>query len=171
MRTGAFFVVVAAVVGLLVGRPSPAFGQTANSTNPPPVETQTVHRSRMPLVVGGYLTFAASYGLALIGGAIIVGGGIDGPPCHCASQFLLWALPVVGPVLGNAYAPASDGGSGAMWPFVLLSGVEAAGAAMLTVGLIGEDVPVPDLPPPPPKITVIPIVTRQLSALSLNIRW
>lgn len=42
---------------------------------------------------------------------------------------------------------------------------------MFIVGLVGPDVPVESLPASASKITVVPTVTRQLSAISLNVSW
>jgi hypothetical protein len=202
MRGPAVFMVATAVVGIFIGSPSPAFGQTtAPATDAPPDVTtaappfpvappvveplpaaaipspatalpsapQMYHRPFGPLVTAGEATFYTSYMLAVVTGVLvaITGGGIDGPPCSCNSQIALWAVPVLGPVLGDAYGSS---GNRITWPFAVWSGVEAAGAAMMIVGFIGHDVPVETFTPPP-RVTVVPTVKRQLSALSLNFNW
>ena len=149
--------------------PSPA---TAPPTAPPiATQPQMYHRPYAALVTAGEITFYTSYVLAVVTGVLvaITGGGVDGPPCHCNSQIELWAVPVAGPMLGTAFA--TPGESVTIWPFAVWSGVEAVGAAMLMIGLVGHDVPVETFTPPPPRVTVIPTVTRQLGALSLNFNW
>jgi hypothetical protein len=160
--------VATVVAGLVVGRPSLAFGQAvdpgpsqaaAASSSPSPTSFTPQYHQRWGLVIGGLATFGLSYSLALFGGIGASSEVINGPNCKCSSQFGLWAIPVVGPMVGNAAAaPGSGVGT---WPAVALSAVEAAGVTMFVVGLIGHDVPV----------AVVPTVTRQLSALSLNFNW
>ena len=113
----------------------------------------------------------SSYMLAVFVGLLsaAVDGGIDGPPCHCNSQIALWAIPVAGPMLGNAFAPG--GNRVTMWPLAIWSGVEAAGLAMWIGGSISEDVEVPVPAPSRAPVTVVPTVTRELSALSLTFNW
>ena len=138
----------------------------------PTLGTYTAHRRYSPgLATAGVATFLPSYMLAVFVGLIsaAVDGGIDGPPCHCDSQIALWAIPVAGPMLGNAFAP--NGNSVAMWPLAIWSGVEAAGLTMWIVGSMHEDVQLPVPQPWRPPVTVVPTVTRQLSALSLNFNW
>ena len=164
MRGGMFFMVATAVGGLLVGGPAPAFGQTADPAagaapattvaplgpgtrapaNAPTLVTYTDHRKYSPaLATAGAAVFMSSYMLAVFVGLLsaAVDGGIDGPPCHCNSQIALWAIPVAGPMLGNAFAPG--GNRVTMWPLAIWSGVEAAGLAMWIGGSISEDVEVP----------------------------
>ncbi len=144
--------------------PSPA--------NAPTLVTYTDHRKYSPaLATAGAAVFMSSYMLAVFVGLLsaAVDGGIDGPPCHCNSQIALWAIPVAGPMLGNAFAPG--GNRVTMWPLAIWSGVEAAGLAMWIGGSISEDVEVPVPAPSRAPVTVVPTVTRELSALSLTFNW
>jgi len=151
--------------------PLPAAAPPSPAGAPPP-GTYTAHRRYSPgLATAGVATFLPSYMLAVFVGLLsaAVDGGIDGPPCNCNSQIVLWAIPVAGPMLGNAFAP--NGNSVAMWPLAIWSGVEAAGLTMWLVGSMYEDVQLPVPAPWHPPVTVVPTVTRQLSALSLNFNW
>jgi hypothetical protein len=85
----------------------------------------------------------------------------------CGTTSALFAIPVAGPWVAEASSPRPS----AIWPWAAWSGVEAAGLALLIVGLVGHDVPVEPLPPSVTRVSLVPTFSPELSALSLHVIW
>ena len=161
MHRKIIFPTAATVACLLVAQASPTFGQT----NEPRAST-SIHRSRKGLVIAGAVTFGVSYGIATALGAW-VGTHHTSDCVDCGKTAALFAIPVAGPWVAEASSPRPS----TTWPWAAWSGVEAAGLALLIVGLVGEDVPVEPLPRAVARVTVVPTFTPDLSALSLHVIW
>ena len=167
----------AALIGLLLGAAPLARGQSEAPVvepDPPPaafaepeppraLEPIWVHRKRPVFIAAGAVTFAASYILAIQMALMTAGSGAAEPCSDCGSKAGTLLIPVAGPWLAYRH---EDG----IWPAVW-SGAEAAGAIALLVGLAGHDV----LEWRPRDwgrtIAVVPVLTGQQQALSLNLRW
>jgi hypothetical protein len=138
----------------------------------PPAAPPMIHESYLGWSVAGRLVFGISYGLAVIPGLIYA--LVPSPPPNsissdvacdstCKSQGVLLLVPVAGPLLGT------DNKVGLLW-----SGIQAAGLAMLIVGLIGHDVPQTQLStesPTPSKVSVVPFIMAQGGTLSMRMAW
>ena len=161
MHRKIIFPVAATVAYLLVAQASPAFGQT----NEPGAST-SIHRSRKGLVIAGAVTFGVSYGIATALGAW-VGTHHTSDCAACGTTAALFAIPVAGPWVAEASSPRPS----AIWPWAAWSGVEAAGVALLIVGLVGHDVPREPSPPVVAHVSLVPTFTPGLSALSLHVIW
>jgi len=159
------------IVGLLLGATAPARGQ-ASLEEPALPEPHVVHQERKGLLVAGGVTFGVSYGLAVLLGLFTTGGGggleRDNETVR-DGRFPVIIVPVAGPMLEWWRAPASSRGSPMVW--AAWSATQAAGAAMLVAGFVGHDVvewrPVPE----GPRVRVVPAVTPQSGALSLDVSW
>jgi hypothetical protein len=79
-------------------------------------------------------------------------------------------IPFAGPLLAARNRPAYDRPS-SLWPYAAWSLAEVAGATMMVVGLIGRDVPERRAARPRARVSLFPVVTRQLGALSVNVTW
>ena len=155
----------------------PAGGPERSSaaTAPPPAladETPTVHRYRaVPLGAGGAL-LGTSYGLKLLGGLLLVAASVDGGCRSCAWREAGGLLvPIAGPLL-VARTEDPHGRSSTGWAVaVSWSVADAAALTLMTIGLIGHDVPVEPTRRTRPSVTIFPTVSRELSALSLRVTW
>jgi hypothetical protein len=94
----------------------------------PPMQLTQVHRARRGLVTGGAITFGVSWGLAATISLLLNDSSCTGS-CRDSASYL-W-IPIAGPLVVAARDDSSDGDS----IFVLWSAAQAAGAAMLIVGL------------------------------------
>jgi hypothetical protein len=135
-----------------------------------PAQPQWVHQPYVGWAAAGGVVFGISYGLAFIIGGIYALAPTPAPnsissdvactsACHEAGALLL--VPVAGPLL------LSNSKFTLWW-----SGIQAAGALMGIVGLVGHYVPAES----PPKarvsnISVFPAVTPQGGMLSLGMPW
>jgi hypothetical protein len=140
-------------------------GATPQPYRPPP---RMIHKRRRGFVVAGAIVFGLLYSVQLIAALAAGGGGADDQGCNssCSNQAGLFLLPVVGPWLSDG----ADPHHGTLTPDLIFGGIEAAGLAMLIVGLVGHDV----LVGPPPKdrnLTFLPFVTPQVEGLSMAMRW
>jgi hypothetical protein len=125
-----------------------------------------VHKKRRGFVVAGAIVFGLLYSVQLI--AALGVGAADDQGCNslCSNQQGLLLLPIAGPWL----ADGADPHHGSLTPDLIYGGVEAAGLAMLIVGLYGHDV----LVGPTPKhrnLTFLPFKTPQAEGLSMAMRW
>jgi hypothetical protein len=147
---------------------------SAAKTSPalPLAQPPMIHQPYLGWSLAGRLVFGISYGLAVIPGLIYA--LVPSPPANsisndvacdstCKSQGALLLVPVAGPLLGI------DNKVGLLW-----SGIQAAGLAMLIVGLVGHDVPQTQLSiesPTPSKVSVVPFITAQGGTLSMRMAW
>jgi len=135
-------------------------------------ETPTVHRRRpVPLGIGGLL-LGTSYIVKIFGGLGLVATSIDGGCGSCAwREAGLLLVPVAGPLL-VAHEEDPHGRSSRDWVvFASWSVAEAVAVTLMTVGLVGHDVPLEPARRTPPSATVVPTVTHGLGALSLHVSW
>ena len=171
MRSGA---IVAAIVGSLLGAAAPARAQSAPD-EPPVLEPHVVHQQRAGFLTAGGVTFGVSYGAALLAGFFVTGARNEDNCGLCASDHPveskppLILVPVAGPLLAWWQAPESSRGSPVVW--VAWSGLQAAGAAMLIAGMVGHDVVEWRPAPEGPRVRVLPAITPELGALSLDVSW
>jgi hypothetical protein len=124
-----------------------------------------IHEPRGGFVLAGTIVFGLLYSVQLIAA---LGFGADDQGCDssCSNQRGLILLPIVGPWLSDG----ADPHHGSLAPDLIFGGVEAAGLAMLIVGLVGHDV----LVGPPPEdgnLAFLPFVTPQAEGLSMAMRW
>ena len=160
--------------------PSPPPAASGPASNPqlaapipapePPTEVATVHRIRSAPLGVGLASLGTSYALKVFGSLLILTAAVDGPCDRCHQEAAELLVPVAGTLLvANAEDPHGHSPTG--WTVAAVWGVAEATAATLTiVGLIGHDVPVGEGPRPLP-VTVVPAVTRGLTALSLHVVW
>jgi hypothetical protein len=140
-------------------------------------EPHMIHERRSGLVFAGELAFGLSYTLAVLVSVNLWGRdyGVDpeeGPCRTCKALALSLDIPVAGPLIAYTQAPPGD----RPWQLLLVTGVwsavQAAGAAMLVVGLIGHDVPQePVVTVRHTKISVVPFVTPEGGMLALRTPW
>ena len=171
---------VAAIIGALVlnasaaraqamapeGPPSPALpGATPQA--PAPAGPKTIHRKRDGFVLAGGLMLVPAYVVQVVAAAGISLSNTDSNCSSCYSkETKLLLIPIAGPWLANRAAPQQE--QGASWPYLLWGGLEAAGVAMILIGLVGEDVP---QDPQAWHVAFLPFVTPQAEGLSLSMRW
>ena len=140
-------------------------GATPQPYRPPP---RMIHERRGGFFLAGTIVFGATYALQLLAAfAVTVVGSGDGQcDSSCSNQAGLALLPIAGPWLSDG----TDPHHGSRTPDLIFGGIEAAGLAMLIVGLYGHDV----LVGPPPEdrnLTFLPFVTPQAEGLSMAMRW
>jgi hypothetical protein len=125
-----------------------------------------VHKKRRGFVVAGAIVFGLLYSVQLIA-ALGVGASYDDQGCNsvCSNQQGLLLLPIAGPWLSDG----ADPHHGSLTPDLIYGVVEAAGLAMLLVGLVGHDVL--EAPKPDRNLTFLPFVTPQAEGLSMAMRW
>jgi hypothetical protein len=117
------------------------------------------------LVIGGSITFGVSWGLALLVTLAIM----ENPCDSCASRdvaSVLW-VPVFGPILASRQDATQESSVNVLW--YTWSLIQAAGAAMFTLGLIGREVE-----EDPRNVTswqLNPLVGPQQAGLSLSRAW
>ena len=87
--------------------------------------------------------------------------------CYSTEAKLL-LIPIAGPWLANRATPQQEQGSST--PYLIWGGLEAAGLALVLVGLIGHDVPQEPIPQGP-NLTLLPLVTPQAEGLSVLMHW
>ena len=136
---------------------------------PPLTEPRLVHRARRGLVAAGAATFGASYTAAALLAVAIAASGAAEPCASCDAQAATLLVPAAGPWLWWAKTAEYHRPS-AVWPAVW-SGVQTVGAAMLIIGLVGEDVWVRRPRSDAHRVTVVPALTGQLRGLALNVAW
>jgi hypothetical protein len=156
------------IAALLALRAGPA-GAQETGAEPLPAPAPTVHRARLGLVIAGGATFQVSWGLALLTGITAFAGCIDSDP-GCPRGPELFMIPIAGPLI---VASGHYEGVPSSWAPVLVGWglVQAAGAAMLLVGLAGHDVPASPRVPPPPRISLAPLLSPQARGLALGVTW
>jgi hypothetical protein len=135
--------------------PYPVYAQ------PQPV---TVHKPRRGLVTGGAITFGVSWGIAASVSLLLNDDGCTGG-CAAVSNYL-W-IPVAGP----AIVAARDTSSGGDSLLILWSAAQAAGAAMLIVGLVGRDVTEYRYVRNGVSLQLTPLLARSASGMALTARW
>jgi hypothetical protein len=123
-----------------------------------------VHRARRGLVTGGAITFGVSWGLAATISLLLNDSSCTGS-CRDSASYL-W-IPIAGPLVVAARDDSSDGDS----IFVLWSAAQAAGAAMLIVGLVGHDVMEYRYARSGPSLQLAPLFARNASGMALTARW
>jgi hypothetical protein len=130
------------------------------------------HEFRGGLLTVGVFTFGLSWGSAMVvGGFGWLGATVDNENCgRCGSQAKLMFVPLAGPLLAESRQDVRDLDFSS-WIYWTWTAVEAAGVAMIVVGLIGHDVAQADGMRPGPAVTVVPVVQNGLRALALNMRW
>jgi len=79
-------------------------------------------------------------------------------------------IPFAGPYLVARNLPPYERPS-SIWPYAAWSLIEVAGATIMVVGLIGHDVPERRAKRPRATASLVPVVTPQLGALSVNVTW
>jgi hypothetical protein len=95
----------------------------------PPGPPQLVHRTRKGLLLAAIITFGASWGLAVLGSALL-------KETSNPAADVLW-VPIAGPILAQTADPSDE----SLWPMIVMwSLAQAAGPAMAVIGLIGHDV-------------------------------
>jgi hypothetical protein len=124
-----------------------------------------VHKKRRGFVVAGAIVFGLLYSVQLI--AALGVGAADDQGCNsvCSNQQGLLLVPIFGPWLSDG----ADPHHGSLTPDLIYGGIEAAGLAMLLVGLVGHDVPAG--PTRDRNLTFLPFVTPQAEGLSMAMRW
>lgn len=200
MTSGARLPFVVTLAALLVGAAAPARGQQQpaadTTTSDPPARDETpevgtirqlpsvttpipdpgappqrvrvlVHRPREVLVVSGWAIVSVSYGASLMLAFFTAGSSVDCEGCdNHASDFV---IPVAGPLISWSRTPADRRGSPALW--VGWTAAQAVGAAMLTLGILGDAVAEWRPLDGGPKVSVVPALTPNSGALSLAVAW
>jgi hypothetical protein len=127
---------------------------TEDRSGPQPM----VHTTRKGLVIGGSVTFAISWSVAVFYSTIF--SGAEG--CYDCGRLsrVLW-IPVAGPML------ADDAGNhtAAHIAFGAWTLTQAAGLTMLAWGLVGHDVPAAEAGPV--QVHLVPTVGRNRTGLVL----
>jgi hypothetical protein len=135
---------------------------------PPQQVRVMVHRARPGLIISGAAIFGASYAASLMVGLLVAGTSVDCEGCG-DSHASDYVIPVAGPVIAWSRKPADRRGSPAPW--VGWSALQAAGVAMLVVGIRGHDVPEWRPLDGGPRVTIVPTLTPSSGALSLDVSW
>ena len=125
-----------------------------------------IHETRSGLGLAGTLMFFPAYLLQVLAAAGTSLSATDSSCSYCSKQAKLFLIPIVGPSLGSRADPQP----GSILPYLIWGGLEAAGATMLIVGLVGHDVP---LEPSAQgrNFTFLPFVTPQAEGCSLLMHW
>ena len=110
--------------------------------------------------------FFPAYVLQVLAAAGISLSATDSSCSECSKQAKLFLIPIVGPSLGSRADPQP----GSILPYLIWGGLEAAGATMLIVGLVGHDVPLEPIAQGR-SFTFLPFVTPQAEGLSLSMHW
>lgn len=125
----------------------PAPRDTAPPLRVGPRRTRTVHRANGDLVMGGAVLLAASYVANALGSALAVAlMSLDWDATWIAADtaYVVGLIPLGGPAVFAAVS--FDNHAEPFGVFAILdSAMQVTGAVMLLVGLLGEDVEVPDL--------------------------
>jgi hypothetical protein len=156
-----------------------AGGGAAFATEPvaiPPAgfaKPRTVHQLRTGMLAAGAVTFGLSWAAAAVAGEAVLVVTADGCDRACGSPAAdRMFIPIAGPLLAGSQPGARTAFGFPTWSYYTWSVVEAVGAAMMVAGLIGHEVPEPEAASPPrPALTIIPTVSKGLSALALNLAW
>jgi hypothetical protein len=127
-----------------------------------------IHKPRDGFLIAGGVMLVPAYVLQLVAAWGISLSGIDSECDDCSKQAHLMLIPIFGPWLANNAAPKLEQGSST--PYLIWGGLEAAGLAMVLVGLVGHDVPQEPIPQGP-KLTFLPFVTPQAEGLSVLMHW
>jgi hypothetical protein len=125
-----------------------------------------IHERSTGLVVAGTVMFLPAYLLQVLAAAGISLSATDSSCSSCSKQAKLFLIPVLGPSLGSRADPQP----GSIVPYLVWGGLEAAGATMLIVGLVGHDVPLEPIAQGR-NLTLLPFVTPQAEGLSLLMDW
>jgi hypothetical protein len=128
-----------------------------------------IHKRRDGLLIAGGIMIVPAYLLQVVAAAgTSLSGTFSGCPSCYKKQGDLLLIPIAGPWLANRAAPQQERGSST--PYLIWGGLEAAGLAMVLVGLIGHDVPQEPIPQGP-SLTLLPFVTPQAEGLSVLMHW
>jgi hypothetical protein len=179
MRTGERAALVVGIALVLLGPGAPARAEEPGASGPatggspaqpPPTEIATVHRVRRVPLGLGLGALGVSYGLKALVDSPLIAIGADGRCDACRRDALELLVPIAGPLL-VAHGDHPQGDSAFRAFFTVWSVAEAAAVTLTIIGLVGHDVPVGPAERPAPSVTVVPVVTRGLGALSLNVTW
>jgi hypothetical protein len=135
-------------------------------------QLQTVHRLRVGWLVAGAVTLSLSWGAAVVAaeGVLIVSG--DGCDHACGSPAAdRMFIPILGPLLAESAPDARTAFGFSPWIYGAWSVIQAAGAVMIVVGLLGDDVPKQQASSMRPALSIVPVVARGLSSFALNVTW
>jgi hypothetical protein len=178
-------VLVTAIIGALVLNASAALGQLVprdlrSSPHEPQVSVpkseqapsiagqKMIHEPRRGFVLAGSLVLLPAYIVQVLAAAGTSLSATDSS-CSCYSkEAKLFLIPIAGPWLASRAAPQQEQGS--PLPYLIWGGLEAAGAAMLIVGLVGHDVPQEPFARGR-NLTLLPFVTPQAEGLSFLMHW
>jgi hypothetical protein len=128
-----------------------------------------IHKPRDGLLIAGGLMLVPAYVVQLVAAWGVSLSGTDSTCTSCYSKEAdLLLIPIFGPWLANRAAPKQEQGSST--PYLIWGGLEAAGLAMVLVGLAGHDVPQEPMPQGP-KVGLLPFVTPQAEGLSVLMHW
>jgi hypothetical protein len=151
----------------------PAVGSTpapsaARPQAPSLAEPKMIHEPRNGFVLAGSFVLAPAYFIQLLAAAGTSASATDSS-CSCYStEAKLLLIPIVGPWLASRAAPQQEQGS--PLPYLIYGAIEAAGATMLIVGLVGRDVPQEPIAQGR-TLTFLPFVTPRTEGLSLFMHW
>jgi hypothetical protein len=166
-RAGAICLLVAVAGGRAAGAT-----ELAPPAPPGAATPATEHRIRVGLLAGGAVTFGSSWLAAAFVGASVLAVEGDGCDRACSAPAPKdMFIPVAGPLLAGAQPGARVDLGFPSWVYPAWSVVEAAGLAMMVIGLIGHNVPQPESRPSLPALSVVPIMTKGLNAVALNVAW
>lgn len=159
---------------MLLASISSARAQSAAAATPQP---HMIHLPRSGLVTAGGVVFGISYGVAFLAGLYALGSPAptnsvsSDMACDntCKSQGGAALIPVAGPLLATDLGSHNATGTAVALAW---SGIQAAGLAMLIVGLIGHDVPQEPIPTGlGAKVSVVPFVTPEGGMIALRTPW
>jgi hypothetical protein len=130
-----------------------------------------IHQRRDGFILAGGIMLVPAYLLQLIAAAAT---SLSGNVSTCISCYKkegeLYLIPIVGPWLSNRAAPPLERGSSGL--YILWGGLEAAGVAIILIGLAGHDVgPDGQDVPQGGYLSLLPFVTPRAEGLSLSMHW
>ena len=135
--------------------------------------TKMIHERRWGLIVAGYVVTSTTYVFQLFIAAEVA--ATANYTCnYCSKQAALLLIPIAGPWLGGRVSDYSVWwsvpGDGTRQAYLIWSGLEAAGAAMLIVGAVGHDVP-QDPSAQRRSLTFMPFATPRTEGFLVSMRW
>jgi hypothetical protein len=132
----------------------------------PPPQLTKVHKVRRGLVTGGAVTFGVSWGIAATISFVLSTETCSSTSCNNTADYL-W-IPIAGPLI---VASEESGSGDSPGIFYLWSAAQAAGLAMLIVGLVGHDVMEYRVAKNGPALHLGPLLARDANGLTLTARW